>query len=196
MDRLPDTSLRSRGDRSWTEDASSPSSWGHCSSSAATPPGPCPPIASPGPHSPLGGDRKRSRPTRDRDPMAAYCFTDILDRLTPRNYHDLELAYARNDRRLPSKRVLRDLSTAINISQSKIRKWFLQRIHRDETPPVTAAAPAPAVPSPGAAELRIDERLGQLEDRIQLVNNQLGMLEATLQGIQLQLSTALVLHQL
>lgn len=128
--------------------------------------------------------------------MAAYCFTDILDRLTPRNYHDLELAYARNDRRLPSKRVLRDLSTAINISQSKIRKWFLQRIHRDETPPVTAAAPAPAVPSPGAAELRIDERLGQLEDRIQLVNNQLGMLEATLQGIQLQLSTALVLHQL
>ena len=122
--------------------------------------------------------------------MAAYCFTDILDRLTPRNYHDLELAYARNDRRLPSKRVLRDLSTAISISQSKIRKWFLQRIHRDETPP------APAVPSPGSAELRIDERLGQLEDRIQLVNNRLGMLEATLQGIQQQLSTALVLHQL
>lgn len=131
--------------------------------------------------------------------MAAYCFTDIIDRLTPRNHHDLELAYVRNDRRLPSKKGLRDLSTNISLSQSKIRKWFLQRIHIDETPPAVAtASPNPAataVPSPGT-DLHIDERLGQLEDKMQLVNHRLGVLEATLQDIQVQLSTALVLHQL
>jgi hypothetical protein len=63
--------------------------------------------------------------------MDAFCFSDTFNQLTDRNQFDLQSAFLEHGGKLPSRREIRSLSTKLTLSQSRIRKWFLERSKPD-----------------------------------------------------------------
>lgn len=59
--------------------------------------------------------------------MSKLTFTNVFDSHGPEDIKKLERVYAECHGRLPSRRQLSAIAQAINIQQSKIKKWFEKR---------------------------------------------------------------------
>ncbi|PJF19158.1 hypothetical protein PSACC_01009 [Paramicrosporidium saccamoebae] len=68
-----------------------------------------------------------SKRAKRASPMDAFCFSDTFSQLTDRNQFDLQHAFLEHGGKLPSRREIRSLSIKLRLSQSRIRKWFLER---------------------------------------------------------------------
>lgn len=59
--------------------------------------------------------------------MSKLTFTNVFDHHTPEEMEKLDRVYAECHGKIPSRRQLSAIAQAINIQQSKIKKWFEKR---------------------------------------------------------------------
>jgi hypothetical protein len=70
-----------------------------------------------------GAGNARNRPAE----MASFCFSDVFNNLSGPIVAGLEKEYAASYGRIPNRNRLRELSAQLGISQSRIRKWFIEK---------------------------------------------------------------------
>lgn len=129
---------------------------------------------------------KRSRPKKKATPMDALCFTDTIEHLTSKNVADLTRAYVLHGGKLPSRKELRCLSNGMSLSQSRIRRWFLDNANLSSTPrpdPLPFTSHTDIGTSPEKKE-GLDKRLDELESkcglyehRLELIDSQIAMMK-------------------
>ena len=132
----------------------------------------------------------RKRPRSDfQMAMSKLCFTETLDRLSPQNKRDLNMAYIIHEGKLPSRKELRTLSERISVSQSKIRKWFLDRLV-PPTPPEHSSPPGfkieantPFVDDMEQKMIQLEERLDLLEQRVGAITEQSNIAKSQLDSL-------------
>lgn len=131
---------------------------------------------------------KRTRKSRQPAEMAAFCFCNIFDNLNAKVLVELNNAFAKFDGKMPSRREIRILSPHIGISQSRIRKWFLDQIN--EAPDQTvlplgstldlseerSGATSPAIPELEARLVGFGERLDRVDFDISTLKSQVDVL--------------------
>lgn len=64
--------------------------------------------------------------------MSKLTFTNVFDHHTPEEMEKLDRVYAECHGKIPSRRQLSAIAQAINIQQSKIKKWFEKRAAEQE----------------------------------------------------------------
>jgi hypothetical protein len=113
--------------------------------------------------------------------MDAFCFTGTFNQLTTKNTADLQVAFIENQGKLPSRREIRNLSEKISLSQSRIRKWFLEH----------ASPGLPSPPPPGIPEESADvkSRISMVEESLQSLQGRLQILEEQMRKTKVELDT-------
>jgi len=119
----------------------------------------------------LSTDGKLLRKQRVR-PMDRFCFTGTFCQLTPKIISELDTAFNTSSGKLPSRGELRVLGQRLGISQSQIRRWFLEH-------------DAPKL-EPTQSSLAASEQLANLEKRLEKMEQRISVVE---QQVQVQRST-------
>lgn len=78
------------------------------------------------PHHTRRGRRNTPKEALD-ERMESLCFLNIFDNYTPAQIERLDEIYCMHGGKIPSRRILRELSSDSMISQTRIRKWFMKR---------------------------------------------------------------------
>lgn len=115
---------------------------------------------------------KRARNQKKTSPMDAYCFSDTFNQLSSKNLLDLQHAFLEYGGKLPSRREIRSLGLKMGLSQSRIRKWFLERSN-----------PSTVVPDVGglmAGEANLLQKIEHIEVQMIGFQKKLEWLEAEL----------------
>lgn len=136
--------------------------------------------------SPSGKKRARSE---IQSAMSKLCFTETLDKLSIQNIQELNAAYRFYEGKLPSRKELRSLSERIRVSQSRIRRWFLDHLVVPPTPPEFGS---PGILKPSSAHLVIDEmerRLIQMEERLRRQEERVAEMAGQLNAAKTQLDS-------
>lgn len=83
--------------------------------------------------------RPRKKPTPHSAAMEALCFENIFDTITTDQLATLEQEYMYFAEKLPSRKEIKAISEKIGLSQSRIRRWFLNKYEENRT--IIIAAP-------------------------------------------------------
>jgi hypothetical protein len=104
--------------------------------------------------------------------MERLCFAGTFTKMTPKQQEQLSQAYIVHSGRLPSRRELRMLSGYVGISQSRIRRWFLQ--HTTSSSSITANQTIYNPSTPSAPE---EEDLSDVKNCLSRIEKQLDTIE-------------------
>ena len=132
--------------------------------------------------SPRVNERKRPYETK-QSPIGKQYFQSKLELVSERNYRDLEEMFHQYEGKLPSRKEIRILSAKSDISQSKIRKWFLDH-HEQQTECIDGIGRPGGGAAKGEGRKSFDERLRQLEEKVSKIEDQMDVM-----GVQLAFVT-------